>query len=162
MTKLSRVIHSPTLDDHLLHVSGQHLISEKKCSIKNRKEKNNEAEPHTIWKVYSKPFINNALLIYTSSFLSGEFTVASSQWIKPDECMDHPIFLSVKCQCWASTSSKHILSLAHAALNMFVAGDLPATQLSLKCVSELASWDVLALQGGFSFTEPCLALTSHF
>lgn len=39
MTKLSRVIHSPTLDDHLLHVSGQHLISEKNAQLKKEKKK---------------------------------------------------------------------------------------------------------------------------
>lgn len=78
MTRLSRVIYSPTLDDYLPHVSGQHLIPEKNAQLKKEKKKN-EAEPHTIWKLYSKPFINKALLIHTSSSLSGEFTVASSQ-----------------------------------------------------------------------------------
>lgn len=43
--------------DYLLHDLGQHLILEKKCSIKKKKD---EAEPHTIWKLSSKPFIYNA------------------------------------------------------------------------------------------------------
>lgn len=39
MTKLSQVIHSPTLDDYLPHVSGQHLIPEKNAQLKKEKKK---------------------------------------------------------------------------------------------------------------------------
>lgn len=39
MTKLSRVIHSPTLDDYLPRVSGQHLIPEKNAQLKKEKKK---------------------------------------------------------------------------------------------------------------------------